>query len=231
MPFFDDSFTPPEEVGAPAPANGGEEIREDAPSPAPRGGGIRLVRSLFDYVEIVAITFCVVLLATLFLFRHAIVDGDSMKNTLNDREHLIISGAFYTPEVGDIVVFEHEDSEGAAPLVKRVIAVAGQTVEIRASGVWVDGVRLQESYAFEGGSILGITDYLTFMQRHTYMSPTVENGEEVYRWVVEDGYVFVMGDNRFNSLDSRTFGPIREESILGQVLLRVAPLDQFGKVE
>ncbi len=190
-----------------------------------------VIGSIFDYVEIIAITFAVVLLATLFFFRHAIVDGDSMNTTLENEEHLIISGTFYTPEAGDIVVFENNNHYGTEPMVKRVIAVAGQTVEIRKSGIYVDGVLLVEPYAYLGGSHTGIDDYISFMQRYSNKVAEIEGGELVYRWEIPEGYVFVMGDNRFNSQDSRVFGPIRTESILGKVLFRFAPIDKFGSVE
>lgn len=243
MPFFDDPFLPDKEKETTETPD--QSLSQEDPSaPTAEEAAIEaelamqhkaknaaLVASIFDYVEIIAITFAAVLLATLFFFRHAIVDGDSMNGTLLNEEHLIISGTFYTPEAGDIIVFENNLFYGTEPMVKRIIATAGSMVEIRSSGIYVDGVLLEEPYAYLEGSPVGVTDYIEFMQRYSTKIPENIEGELVYRWEIEEGYVFVMGDNRFNSQDSRVFGPIEEESILGVVLFRFLPLDKFGGVD
>lgn len=243
MPFFDDPFLPDEAKEAEVTPSESPSLQDDSATAEAeavieaelamqhKAKNAALVASIFDYVEIIVITFAAVLLATLFFFRHAIVDGDSMNGTLLDEEHLIISGTFYTPKQGDIVVFENNVFYGTEPMVKRVIATAGSVVEIRSSGIYVDGVLLDEPYAYLDGSPVGITDYIDFMRRYSTKIPETIDGELVYRWEIEEGYVFVMGDNRFNSQDSRVFGPIEEESILGVVLFRFLPLDKFGGVD
>ncbi len=250
MPFFDDPFlgdreekettdTPPKAEKAPLPNEDTEEAdclphetNGEIHAPEQDTRHVGALRTVFEYFEIVAITFCIVLFATLFVFRHAEVDGESMLNTLEDGEHLIISDLFYRPKAGDIIIFENNDSTDSVPLVKRVIAVGGQTVEIRPNGVWVDGVCLNEPYANTDpqGSI---SNYQKFMESHYHNTPSYVNdaGEVCYRWEVPEGHLFVMGDHRFASKDSRAFGPIAEESVLGRVLFRFSPLSKFGRVE
>ena len=139
-----------------------------------------------------------------------------MENTLLDGEHLIISDLFYTPKQGDIVVVQDLSKkdlhpELSKPIVKRVIATEGQTVMIMPSGdVYVDGELLDEDYVY-----IDVSEY---------------HYKELSLVVPEDS-VFLMGDHRNVSLDSRSSaGAFSEDAILGKVILRFAPLDRFGRV-
>ena len=129
----------------------------------------------------------------------------------------------YTPKTGDIVVVQSPTyKNGTEPLIKRVIATGGQTLKINFDTwqVWVDGVELKEDYiAFEEGITMNRED----------MEPDEEGFVEI---VVEDNCVFVMGDHRNDSLDSRSnaVGQIDQRYIMGRVLIRVTPLSKFGKV-
>lgn len=192
-----------------------------------------VVHTLFDYVELFVVTVAIILFATLFLFRHAIVDGDSMYGTLKNGEHLIISDLFYTPKAGDIVVFESEEETGiSGPIIKRVIATEGDVVTIYTNTVYVNGERLTEPYANLGGSPSNIKDYLTYGELHRCIGQTIDkDGNVCYSYEVGEGELFVMGDNRFNSTDSRKFGTIDEDCVLGRVLIRIAPLSAFGGVD
>ena len=124
---------------------------------------IRPIDNHFDFLELFVFTLVCVLLLTTFVFRHSIVDGGSMESTLYDGEHLIISDLFYTPERGDIIVFQdyskgEYDKNLKAPLVKRIIAVGGDTVRVTVNGeVYVNGELLDESYTYysEGAKHLG----------------------------------------------------------------------------
>ena len=183
--------------------------------------------TLFEYVELIVITVCVLLFAALFLFRHTVVDGSSMEPTLKNSEHLIISDLFYKPQVGDIVVFESAVETGLdEPLIKRVIAVEGQTVRIDQSGVSVDGKIIAAG-----------ADYLDYNNRlygrYAVSDMPLYSNEEglYYLYSVGEGECFVMGDNRFNSHDSRVFGAISEDCILGRAVLRILPLDKFGGLD
>lgn len=170
------------------------------------------INTVFDLLEVFIFTVVAVLLVSSFFFRHSQVEGGSMDTTLSDGEHLIISDLFYTPKRGDIIVFEDHTLPEKEPIIKRVIGIEGDTVKVEyengVSVVYLNGERLYEDYAF--------TDY--------------PDGHMPGEWTVGRGEVFVLGDHRNVSWDSRSFGTVKVESILGKVVLRFYPFDRFGKV-
>lgn len=177
-------------------------------------------KTIFDVAEIVTISIVVVFLLVTFSFRLASVNGKSMYPTLKDGEILIVTNLFYQPKSGDIIVFQQSNMESRIfdyPLVKRVIATEGQTIEFDFEKwkVTVDGVELDEEYVnyIKGAS----------MKREDI------KGNKI---VVPEGYLFVMGDNRNNSTDSRDnrVSFVRKDEILGKVLIRLFPLSSFGIV-
>lgn len=174
----------------------------------------RFIDSVFDFIELFIFTLAAVLFLTTFLFKHAIVEGGSMMNTLIDGEHLIVSDFLYTPERGDIVVFADYSAGQTRPYVKRVIGIPGDRVTVTADGqVTVNGEALEEDYVFIDGSF-----------------PAGYYGKEC---VVPEGEVFVLGDHRNASSDSATFPhtTVKIESILGKVLIRIYPFEKFGTVD
>lgn len=180
----------------------------------------RIIDKIFDVVELLVFTVAAVFILTSFLFKHAVVDGDSMVSTLAEGEHLIISDLFYEPERGDIIVFEdYSIGENLKkPIVKRVIAIAGDTVEIDIFGtVFVNGEKIKDEHKYISGGVYKLR------LEHKYAV-----AEE---YTVPEGHIFVLGDNRNNSTDSRTFGAISTDTILGEVKLRVFPLAGFGTVD
>ena len=189
------------------------------------------VKNVFDYVETFCFSLAVVLFVFLFLFRYTSVDGDSMLPTLHgghSSEHtdrLIISNLFYTPKTGDIVVFNTETEDKI--LIKRVIAVGGQTVRIdfQKWEVSVDGVVLDEPYIYRRENVPMSSGNMKAMYG------TDEHG--VCTFTVSEGKVFVMGDNRNNSKDSRFLdvGEQDVDHILGRVIFRLDPFNEFGAVK
>ncbi len=175
----------------------------------------RIIDWIFEIVEMLVFTFVAVIILTTFVFKHSVVEGDSMLNTLENGDHLIISDLFYTPERNDIIVFEDYSTSLKKAVVKRVIAIPGDTVNIVIDGrdmhVFVNGEEIEEDFA----------------HYDPYSTPYGSGS-----WIVGENEVFVMGDNRFNSTDSRSagVGPVNIDSILGEVLFRFYPFDKFGGV-
>ena len=171
----------------------------------------RKIDSVFEFVELFVFTFLAVMVISAFFFRHSEVEGSSMENALHDGDHLIISDFLYTPERGDIIVCSDYSTELKVPIVKRVIGIAGDIVKIDSDGsVYLNGELLDEDYVY-----------------FSSVFPAYKPGE----WQVDEGEVFVMGDHRNVSYDSREIGTVSVDSILGKVLLRFYPFDKFGTVE
>ena len=175
----------------------------------------RKVDGRFDFLELFIFTLLAVILLTTFIFRHSVVEGSSMENTLHEGDHLIISDLFYSPKKGDIVVCQDMKASeilnnNGSPIVKRVIATEGDTIEIRNGEVLVNDAPLTEEYVF--------IDYDFYVYK------------DLPKTTVPDDMIFVMGDHRNASSDSRDFSFVREDSVLGKVVLRFYPFDKFGKV-
>lgn len=195
----------------------GTDLTEDEDSVA---GNVRarsrLAGDLFDFFEMLILAACTILFLFAFVARVSIVEGASMNQTLEDGDRLIVSDLFYTPSQGDIIVFQDLESGHDNAIVKRIIATGGQTVVlsygyvdgIYAVTVTVDGVTLDETaYRYYDLS-------LPSRYRERYQGTTT--------YVIPEGCVFVMGDNTYNSEDSRgDFGFIEEEKILGRVVFRL----------
>lgn len=167
-------------------------------------------KSIVDLVSIIASSIVAIMVVFTFLFRIVGVSGPSMMNTLMDGDWLIVSAFITEPERGDIVIVTQPNAYHE-PIVKRVIAVGGDTIDIDfdTATVSVNGKVINEPY-------LG--------------SPTT-NDEYAWQYplTLKEGQVFVMGDNREFSSDSRSpdIGLIEENYILGQVMLRFSPISEI----
>lgn len=192
------------------------------PTPAPVEKKPRAVSEvLFDYVEMFAWAVFIVMVIFTFGFRICQVEGPSMEDTLQEGERLLLRSAFYTPKQDDIIVFHMTDSDSnmEKTLVKRVIALGGQTVVIdtNTKTITVDGVIYEDAHRY-------LKDYGDNYNKD-YFRYDFDWGTGVFETVVPEGCVFVMGDNRNHSLDSRnkTVGFVDQNCILGKVVLRFSP--------
>ena len=173
-------------------------------------------KQILAYMRDMVILIAGVLLVFSLCLRVVVVSGPSMKNTLYDGDWLVvINNLFYRePKAGDIVVASKDAFEDGNPIIKRVIATEGQTVDIDFSEgtVYVDGVALDEPYT---------------------LTPTNLAEGVPFPVVVSEGSLFVMGDNRNGSKDSRSYeiGLVDEREILGRAVFLVFPGTSGGLVK
>ena len=176
-----------------------------------------------------------VFVLTLF-FRVSIVDGGSMQNTLSDGDMLILMCREYTLECGDIVVVQDETSSIKHPIIKRVIAMGGQTVRITPTEIYVDGVKLDEPYVYTEDHI----DETGLSANYRYSVFPEDDIKDIvvdyvdgayYEILVPDGELFLLGDHRNNSKDSRHIGTVSEETVIGKALIRFYPIEKIAITE
>jgi signal peptidase I len=179
------------------------------PAPvAPANARPRWLAVAIETIQTVALAGAFYLGISLLTAR-VVVEGPSMRPTLISGEWIVVNRAAYkvgAPRRGDVIVFLPPTNAQTDDLIKRVIGLPGETVTIRGGKVWIDGAVLEEPY------ILGTT--------------SAEN-----TWRLGPGELFVMGDNRGLSLDSRTFGPIGMEKVVGKAVFIYWPPKEWGPLE
>ncbi len=202
----------------------------------------KVVKEIFEWAEMLAVSVCAVLILMTVVVRHSPVTGHSMYPTLigapaslpdplaapaGQNDVLLISDLFYTPKSGDIVVTQ-ANGHMENPLVKRVIAAEGQSLRIdfETWSVYVDGEKLDEPYVNKVDYPMNKQNYDEFMAQSCKLN---EDGS----YIIPEGYIFCMGDNRNGSADSRleAIGLIDKRLVVGKVLFRVFPFDRIGTVE
>lgn len=165
--------------------------------------------AVYEWVHSIIAAVAIVVVLLTFVFRLINIQGTSMETTLLNKDKVIITNFMYKPAIGDIVVFP-ADEDYDEPIIKRIIALEGQEVYIdyTTNEVFVDGVLLKE-------------DYIS--------SPTISmTGEKELSLTVGEGEVFVLGDNRGVSHDSRAFGCKNADDIIGKAQFIIFPFDRFG---
>ena len=171
-------------------------------------------REAYDWIQSLISALLICVLVFVFVIRIMDVNGSSMVPTLKNGDKVLVSGLLYEPDRGDIVVFKKDSYNDNKALVKRVIAVAGDTVNIDFDNgiVYVNGEAIEEAY-LDGST----NNKLDFIGPQT----------------VPENCLFVMGDNRNASTDSRDkrIGMVDKRLVIGKVLLVVYPFDSFGGVE
>lgn len=166
-----------------------------------------IIKEILSYVFIILL----VIVIRVFIFDPVRVDGPSMNNTLEDGQVLILNKFIYRKEDikrYDIVVIKRDNGE---KIIKRVIGLPNETIEIKDNKVYANGKLLDSSFT-------------------SSISEDFDISEVGFEKVPGDSY-FVLGDNREISLDSRVLGPIRKEMILGKASIRIWPINKIGSVK
>ena len=173
-------------------------------SPVERGGLPPAARAFFDWIVVVGIALLVAILVRTFLLAHFVVDGESMESTLDPGDRVFVNKMSYRlhdPNRGDVVVLHEITGASERDLIKRVIALPGEEIEMTSCIVRIDGQTLQEPY----------------------LDPTIVTpgrcGSDVPPTVVPDDHVYVMGDNRPGSHDSRALGTIPFDDLVGRAFV------------
>lgn len=167
-------------------------------------GGRSLVREVLETVLLTVVLF----LAINTLTGRSQVNGSSMEPTLHDGQYLIISKIVYwvhPPERGDVIVL-HPPNDVGEDYIKRIVGLPGERVEIREGRAWADGIVLDEPYVSD--------------------APTYSGS-----WILKEGEYLVFGDNRNNSSDSHSWGPLEEGNIVGKAWLSYWPPEYWGIVK
>ena len=175
---------------------------------------VKARRETYDWIQSLMVALIVCVCLFIFFIRVIDVSGSSMNPTLYNGDKMIVSDVFYKPKAGDVVVFRSDTYDPNKALVKRIIATEGQEINIDfATGtVYIDGEPIEEEYIAE----------LT-RNKLDFIGPKT----------VPEGCVFVMGDNRNKSTDSRKseIGMVDERTILGRVYCVIFPLEELGIVK
>ena len=202
-----------------------------APASSERAGSRRALGCAFEIVETLVLTLLIYLVIHNFVAQPFEVQQSSMYPTIVDGEYILIdklTTRFDGYHYGDVVVFEPPTSSGLAtdgiPFIKRIIGMPGDTVSLENGRVFITRpgeppVRIEEPYVVR--------------EADGSASPTLPRDAQGIEteWVVPEDSYFVMGDNRPQSQDSRAFGPISEDLILGRAWLRYFPLERIGLIE
>lgn len=186
-----------------------EPIADDpAPTPSDERRG---VRNVVEWVAIIVGALAVALIVKTFLIQAFFIPSLSMFPTLDEGDRVLVNKLSYKlhdVNRGDLVVFERPKGQPESQikdLIKRVVGLPGETIESREGTVYIDGKQLEEDYLVDG--------------------VTTEN---LPRQEIPAGHVFVLGDNRSDSADSRVFGSIDEDTIIGRAFVRVWPIPQLS---
>jgi signal peptidase I len=172
---------------------------------------------LLEIVETLVLTLLIFWVIQSFVAQPYRVQQQSMEHTLEPDQYVLVDKVtprFDTYKRGDIVVFNPPPSwvpSNGQPYIKRVIGIGGDTIELREGSVFVNGTKLDEPYVFQDGGRTQPTDPI--------------NGIE--SWAVPDGQLFLMGDHRADSLDSRAGGPVDASQVIGRAWLRYWPIETF----
>ncbi len=197
----------------------GEEVLTKQTDSSPK----TFLSTMFDLLEVFAYAIAMMIIVFLFVIKFVTVDGNSMLYTLYNEERLVIYNLFYTPETNDVIVINYEDRNEL--LVKRVIGVEGDKIKINFDtwDIWVNDKILDQSYLKLN------PEYKKVPMENGHLTDLDENN--CVSFTVDEGKVFVLGDNRNHSSDSRVFGQMDINEIMGKVVFRVYPFERAGAIQ
>lgn len=173
-----------------------------------------LFEDIFDVVKTVVVVLVLAFVIRTFLFQPFVVDGHSMDPNFYDQEYLLVNKLTYrigNPERGDVIVFDAPNTEDVQ-YIKRIIGLPGENVKIMNKKIYIDGKVLDEEYIDYASS-------LTLIKNSDNATLDVTLSDDEY---------FVLGDNREHSSDSREWGTLPEENIIGKAWVSIYPWDIFG---
>jgi len=173
---------------------------------------------LFEVVETLVLTLVIFLIIQTFVAQPYQVQQQSMENTLQPGEYVLVdklTPRFDDYSRGDVVVFSPPsgyDQGNNTPFIKRVIGLPGDSIEVRDGAVYVNGKAVAETYTFPGSA----------------PNQPTEAQPDRSQWTIGSDELFVLGDHRQASSDSRVFGPIKRDTVIGRAWLRYWPFNVFG---
>jgi signal peptidase I len=182
------------------------------------------LKQIFEWIVVIAIALIVAMLVRLFLLQQFYISGPSMETTMFSDNRVLVSKLAYKIgdiDRGDVVVFDRATMNGSQiehdDLIKRVIGLGGESIEIRDCSVYIDGTKLDEPYL--PSRDIGLANLSDRCGVVSMPLTTIENDE-----------VFLVGDNRSQSFDSRMFGPIKKDLIIGQAFVLMWPPSAWSRL-
>ena len=182
------------------------------------------LKQIFEWIVVIAIALIVAMLVRLFLLQQFYISGPSMETTMFSDNRVLVSKLAYKIgdiDRGDVVVFDRATMNGSQiehdDLIKRVIGLGGESIEIRDCSVYIDGKKLDEPYL--PSRDIGLANLSDRCGVVSMPLTTIENDE-----------VFLVGDNRPQSFDSRMFGPIKKDLIIGQAFVLMWPPSAWSRL-
>ena len=182
------------------------------------------LKQIFEWIVVIAIALIVAMLVRLFLLQQFYISGPSMETTMFSDNRVLVSKLAYKIgdiDRGDVVVFDRATMNGSQiehdDLIKRVIGLGGESIEIRDCSVYIDGTKLDEPYL--PSRDIGLANLSDRCGVVSMPLTTIENDE-----------VFLLGDNRPQSFDSRMFGPIKKDLIIGQAFVLMWPPSAWSRL-
>ena len=168
-----------------------------------------------DFLETIVVSLAIFAVVYIFLFQPHQVDGQSMMPNFKNAEYILtdkLSYRIHAPKRGDVIVF-HSPQDERVDFIKRIMGVPGDTLKVEGGYVYLNGTKLDENYINEPGTVTAGH----FLHENTEIE-------------VPPGQYFVMGDNRNHSSDSREWGLVTSQEIVGRAFFRYWPISEFGLV-